>query len=144
MPGVILDDDMFAELISDSGGIHVNTTLQKLILKVKGLERVLLITDGNAVDIPAPPGLEQYTDLSFDPKGNLAGSKLTMDKACRNIMAHTGIGIREAFLLAARNPARVIGMDHEIGTIALGKKANLVFTYEHITVKNVMLEGTFV
>lgn len=139
-----LDEDMFAELISDSGAVHVSATLQKLILKAKGLERVLLITDGNAVDLPAPPGLEQYTDLSFDPMGNLAGSKLTMDKACRNVMTHTGIGIREAFLLAARNPARVIGMDHEIGTIAPGKKANLVFTDEHITVKNVMLEGIFI
>ena len=71
-------------------------------------------------------------------------SKLTMDKACHNVMTHTGIGIREAFLLAARNPGRVIGMDHEIGTIAPGKKANLVFTDEHITVKNVMLEGIFI
>ena len=139
-----LDDDMYAELISDSGAVHVSATLQKIILKVKGMDRVILITDSNAVDRPAPAGLEQYEDLSFDPMGRLAGSKLTMDKACRNIMTHTGIGIREAFLLAARNPARVLGMADEIGTVAPGKKANLVFVDDHFTVEEIMLEGEFV
>lgn len=139
-----LDDEMYAELICDSGAVHVSTTLQKLILKVKGLDKVILITDSNAVDLPAPPGLEQYTDLAFDPFGRLAGSKLTMDQACRNIMAHTGISMDKAFLLAARNPARAIGMDHEVGTVAAGKKANLVFADEAFTVKKVMLEGVFV
>ena len=139
-----LDDHMFAELISDSGAIHVNAALQKLILKIKGLERVILITDCNGADIPTPAGREQYTDLAFDPDGNLAGSKLTMDKACRNIMTHTGIGIREAFLLAARNPAKVIGMAEEVGTIAPGKKANLVFVDGQFAVKRVILEGEFV
>lgn len=139
-----LDDDMFAELISDSGGVHVSDTLQKLILKVKGTDRVILITDSNAVDLPAPAGLEQYDDLSFDPFGRLSGSKLTMERTCRNIRKVTGIGMAEAFLLAARNPARALGMDQEIGTVAQGKKANLVFVDEAFTVKRVMMEGEFV
>lgn len=44
--------------------------------------------------------------------------------------------------MAARNPAIAIGMDHEVGTVAAGKKANLVFMDEAFTVKKVMLEGT--
>ena len=138
-----LDDGMYAELISDSGAVHVSATLQKIILKIKGVDRVILITDSNAVDDPAPAGLEQYDDLSFDPMGRLAGSKLTMDKACRNIMTHTGVGIREAFLMAARNPARAIGLEAEVGTLAPGKKANLIFVDEDFCVKKVMLEGAF-
>lgn len=138
-----LDDNMFAELISDSGGVHVNPYLQRLILKIKGIEKVILITDSNAVDFDAPPDLKQYTDLSFDPFGRLAGSRLTMNKACRNIIKHTGIGIVEAFLLASRNPARAVGLVDEIGTIASGKKANLVFVDTDFNVKNVMLEGRF-
>ena len=59
-------------------------------------------------------------------------------------MRHTGISIDEAFLLAARNPARAVGLDHEVGTVAAGKKANLVFVDEAFTVKRVMLEGEFV
>jgi N-acetylglucosamine-6-phosphate deacetylase len=64
-----------------------------------------------------------------------------MDAACRNIMTHTNCGIAQAFLMAARNPARVIGMDHEIGTIEIGKKANLVMVDHRFHVKMTILEG---
>ena len=51
--------------------------------------------------------------------------------------------MNDAFILASRNPARVIGMDKEIGTIEAGKKANLVIIDESFNVKNVILEGIF-
>ena len=59
-------------------------------------------------------------------------------------MRHTGIDIDKVFLLAARNPARAVGLDHEVGTVAAGKKANLIFVDEGFAVKKVMLEGEFV
>ena len=62
---------------------------------------------------------------------------------CRNIMKHTGCSMVQAFLMASRNPAKAIGMDHEIGTIAPGKKANLVFTDDAFRIRRVMLNGTF-
>ena len=49
--------------------------------------------------------------------------------------------IAQAFLMAARNPARVIGLDHEIGTIEVGKKANLVIVDDRFNIKKVFLEG---
>jgi len=64
-----------------------------------------------------------------------------MDKACRNIMTHTNCGIAQAFLMASRNPARAIGLDHEIGTIEVGKKANLVVVDDRFNIKKVILEG---
>lgn len=136
-----LNDDMYAELISDSGGVHVPSNLQRLLLKIKGLDKVVLITDGNAVDFKAPPELAHFTDLAFDPYGRLAGSRLTMNKACQNIMKHTGVGIVEAFLFASRNPARAIGIDSQVGTIEKGKLANLVFVNGDFDVKKVMLQG---
>ena len=136
-----LNDNMYAELISDSGGVHVNSDLQKLILKVKGIDKVILITDCNHVKHNAPKALEKYDDLSFDPFGRLAGSKLTMNKACKNVIKHTGIDISKAFLLASRNPARAIGLDNEIGSIAVGKKANLVFVNDAFDVEKVIFEG---
>ena len=45
--------------------------------------------------------------------------------------------------MASRNPARMIGMDKEIGTIEPGKKANLVFMDDAFHVKKVMLDGIF-
>ena len=66
---------------------------------------------------------------------------MTMDAAYRNLMTHTGCSLQQAFLLASRNPARAIGLDHEIGTIAEGKKADLVFVDHTFRVKKVMHNG---
>ena len=139
----MLDPDMYAELICDSMGVHVNPDLQKLILKVKGIDKVVLISDSFVSTEPSSDRLLNVTDLMFDRNGNLCGSCLTMDVICRNIMKHTGCSMVQAFLMASRNPAKAIGMDHEIGTIAPGKKANLVFTDDAFRIRRVMLNGTF-
>lgn len=139
-----LDPDMYAELICDSGAVHVNPELQRLILQNKGIDKVVLISDCSgrkAGENPAPEGLRHMTDLSFDDQGNLGGSRLSMDMACRNIMTHTSCGIAQAFLMASRNPARSIGMDDEIGTIEAGKRADLVFVDDMFHVQKVMLSG---
>ena len=137
----LTDPDMYAELICDSSAVHVNKDLINLIVRTKGVDKVVLITDSFVSDLPAPEKLKHITDLIFDENSLLSGSKLTMNVACRNIMAHTNCGIAQAFLMASRNPARVIGLDHEIGTIEEGKLANLVFVDDVFNVKQVMLGG---
>lgn len=137
----LLDSEMYAELICDSLAIHVNPDLQKLLLQVKGIDKLVLISDSFVSAEPSPESLRHVTDLSFDAGGNLSGSRLTMDAACRNLMRHTDCSINDAFLAASRNGARVIGMDREIGTIAEGKLANLVFVDELFHVQQVMLRG---
>ena len=136
-----LDSDMYAEIICDSQGIHVNPDMIRLILKVKGMEKVILITDSFVSEEPGPKELEYIQDLVFDANGGLNGSRLTLDVACRNLMTHTNCGIAQAFMMAAGNPARVIGMEHEIGTIAVGKRANLVLVDDMFHVKKVLVGG---
>ena len=137
----LTDPDMYAELICDSGAVHVNKDLINLIVRTKGVDKVVLITDSFVSDLPAPEKLKHITDLIFDENCWLSGSKLTMNVACRNIMAHTNCGIAQAFLMASRNPARVIGLEDEIGTIEVGKRADLVFVDDVFNVKHVMLGG---
>ena len=137
----LLDRDMYAELISDSLAVHVNPDLQKLILQVKGIDKLVLISDSFVSAEPSPESMRHVTDLSFDAGGNLSGSRLTMDAACRNLMQHTGCSINDASLAASRNGARAIGMGKEIGTIEIGKLANLVFVDELFHVQQVMLRG---
>ncbi len=139
-----LDDDMYAEMISDSLAIHVHPDMQKLIIKIKGVDRVVLITDSTPNDGPNPPEYAHVTDLNFDRDGSLSGSKITLNTACRNVMHHTRCGITECFLMASRNPARVIGIDADYGTVEAGKKADLVFVTDDFTVKKVMKSGQFV
>ena len=140
----MLDDRMYAECICDSMGVHVSPELLRLLLKTIGMDRLILITDSFVSTETPPVRLKTVPDLSFDAAGNLCGSKLTMDLACRNLMRHTNCGIAQAFLLASRNPARAIGMDHEIGTIEKGKKADLVFCDDVFNVKQVMLNGKLI
>lgn len=134
--------DMYAELISDSCGIHVHPALQRMLLEIKGIHRVALITDSSMFSLPSPPQFSHVTDLNFDHRGNLSGSRLTMDMACRNIMSHTNCGIAQAFIMASLNPAKIIGLDHEIGSIEKGKLADLVFVDHRFRVLKVMTAGT--
>ena len=135
-----LEADIYAELISDSCGVHVCSDLQQMILQIKGVHRTVLITDSTGFTNPNPAHLAHVTDLNFDDRGGLAGSKLTMDQACRNMMASTNCGIAQAFLMASTNPARALGFD-DIGSVEVGKKGNLVFVDDRFRVQKVMLRG---
>ena len=137
------ENDVFCELISDSLGAHVSSEMQQLLLHNKGVNRIVLISDSTVFDekYPAPEGLEDAVDLNFDDKNQLAGSRLTMNMACKNIMSHTSCGIVQAFVMASLNPAKVIGLDSEIGSIFPGKIADLVFVDDRFNVKHVILEG---
>ena len=46
--------------------------------------------------------------------------------------------------MASRNPAEVAGLDKELGTVSVGKLANLVFVDENFNVNKVILEGDVV
>ena len=140
----LTEPDMYAELISDSLGIHVPGDLQRVILRAKGVDKVVLITDSTAYNNPAPEHYAHVVDINFDDRGKVAGSKLTMDMACRNIMAHTSCGIAEAFMMASGNPARAVGLYDELGSIDVGKKADLVFVDDMFNIKKVFLNGNIV
>ena len=135
------DNSIYTEMISDSCGIHVHPDMQKLLIHNKGIDKTVLITDSTNFAFPNPENLAHVTDLNFDHNGGIAGSKLTMDKACRNIMSSTNCGIAQAFIMAALNPAKAVGLGDELGSIEPGKLADLVFTDDRFNVKKVMLCG---
>jgi len=132
--------EMYAELICDSQGIHVHPEMQQLLLHTKGVNRVILVTDSTVYNNPVPEQYAHVQDLNFDHNGGIAGSKLTMDMACRNIMCHTNCGIAQAFLMASTNPARAVGLE-DVGSVAKGKVADLVFVADKFNVQKVMLAG---
>ncbi len=133
--------DVYTELISDSFGIHVHPEMQQLLLHNKGIHRVALITDSTIFDFETPEKYSHIKDLSFDHNGSLAGSKLTMDMSCKNIMTNTNCGIAQAFVMGATTPANAIGMGDEIGSIEKGKMADLVFVDDKFNVERVIQEG---
>ena len=144
--GVCVDEavnynrEIYAELICDSRGIHVDPYMLRLVRKIKGDDRIILISDAYACDGPIPPGYDDVFDLNFDHTGEIAGSKMTLDIACRNMMKHTGASIVNVFQFASYNPARAVGF-YDRGEIAVGMRADLVMVDYNVNVKKVILKG---
>ncbi len=144
--GVCVDEavnynrEIYAELICDSRGIHVDPYMLRLVRKIKGDDRIILISDAYACDGPIPPGYEDVFDINFDHTGEIAGSKMTLDISCRNMMKHTGASVVNVFQFASYNPARAVGF-LDRGEIAVGLRADLVMVDYNMNVKNVILKG---
>ena len=141
------NNEIYAELISDSMGIHVDPYMQRLVRKIKGDDRIILISD-QTIHEPIPvPGLEHVTDLNFtyrkDGRIDISGSKLTLNVACRNYMKHTGASIVDAFKVASYNPAKAVGLNDR-GEIREGLRADLIFVDIKMNVKTVILGGEVV
>ena len=128
---VMTIDHIRAELIADN--IHVHPAAMKVLVKVKGPDRVILVTDAIR-GAGMPEGdyrVDQRTITVQDgtarlPDGTLAGSVLTMDRALRNIMAATGLPLREAWPMTSWNAAKSIGVAQTKGSLEVGKDADLV------------------
>ncbi|MGI6161204.1 MAG: amidohydrolase family protein [Christensenellales bacterium] len=137
----LYDNDIYAELICDSQGIHVHPFMLRLVVKIKGIDRVILITDSFPIAGEAGPGIASAPDLGYDSEGHLAGSKLTMDQACRNMMKHTAYGLCHVIKFATINPARMARLDDEVGSLEAGKKANIIIIDDMININKVIFEG---
>ena len=112
----LAEDRLSASLIAD--GIHVPPEAIKVMLRAKGAERTILVTDATAA-AATPPGLygfagmaiEHATDGSVRTPGTsmLAGSALCLDQAVRNIVAWNLLSASGAIALASDNPRRLLG-----------------------------------
>ncbi|MBQ2875933.1 MAG: amidohydrolase family protein [Clostridia bacterium] len=135
-------DEMYTELICDKVGIHVSPYMLRLIKKIKGDDKIILIADAFVEHGPIPDGdlYEGATDINFDFMGEIAGSKMILDGPCHNIMIHTGASLCQAFKYASTNPAKLLGLKDK-GSIAKGNVANLITVDAEFNVKNVYLNG---
>ena len=148
--GVCVDEavnynrEIYAEVISDRRGIHVDPYMQRLIRRIKGDERIILITDCTCYEAPKPDhGYEGVDDINFDMEGEIGGSRVTLNGACRNMMIHTGASIVNVFNYASRTPARVTGFKDR-GEIKRGLRADLILVDGKMNVKTVILQGKVV
>lgn len=76
-----------------------------------------------------------------DGKKVMCGSNLSMLKAIRNCVEQLGISLDKALRMASLAPAKVLGIDHEVGLLKEGYLANLVAFDEKWSIKKVMFEG---
>ncbi len=104
--------------------IHVDPYMLRLVRRIKGDDRIILVSDACVFEGPVPEGYEGVTDICFDFEGEIAGSKLTLDVACRNMTKHTGASLVDVFNFASYNPAKCYGMTDR-GEISIGKRGTV-------------------
>ncbi len=123
-------DDVTCDIIAD--GIHLDRFVLELLMKIKGGDRLALISDAIAA---AGKGDGDYSiwgeiitvkdSRTSNSRGSIAGSVITMLDAVR-MMISIGVSDVEVARMASTNPVRLLGLDQECGTIAAGKRADLV------------------
>jgi N-acetylglucosamine-6-phosphate deacetylase len=144
--GAALDSDAYVSLICD--GIHLHPAFVRLVTKLKGFDRVCLITDAVSATGLAD-GTYYLGDLPVVvtngiarlPNGVLAGSTITMERAVQNFVKFTKCSLPEAIRCATLNPARLLGIDSEVGSINIGKWADLIVFDNDFDIKYVFFHG---
>lgn len=138
----LYNDELYTELICDKIGIHVQPYILRLTKKIKGDDKIILISD--ATDGAGPiPEKGDYTgadDLNFDFEGEISGTRITLDRACYNMMVHTGASLCQVFKYASTNPAKMLRYTDR-GRIAVGNVANLITVDHEFNVLDVYLYG---
>ncbi len=125
----MLVDELNCELIADT--IHVSVPAMKLLVKNKKADKISLISDAmRAKGIPdgeSELGGQKVFVKNGEARladGTLAGSVLRMNRAIENIVTKVGVPFEQAVDYATINPARLLGIDKEAGSIKVGKRAD--------------------
>lgn len=126
----LADDRLHCDLICD--GVHVHPDVVRIAVRAKG-GRVVLITDRVALpessaagDAFGTAGLHDDGIAIRRDDGRLAGSSLTLDRALRNVQQFGAMTYEDALAACTLRPARLLGLEREIGTLRPGARADLV------------------
>lgn len=147
MVAALLRNELKVELIAD--GIHVHPIVMKLLHNIKGSGGMILVTDAIRAS-GMPDGEYHFMDQKILVKnkkaylenGTLAGSTLTMENAVKTMVQDVEVPITDAVRMASLNGAKVLGVEHNKGILAVGKDADLVILDDDFVVQATIYEGT--
>lgn len=136
-----------AEIICD--GVHIHPSVVRSTFKMMGAKRMILISDSMRAT-GMPDGRYLLGGLEVDVKGNravlasngaLAGSATNLMDCMRTVVKKMGIPLETAVACATMNPAKAIGEYENYGSIAPGKKADVVLLDGELKIKDVIKGG---
>lgn len=143
--GAVLDSDITSEIICD--GIHTHFASLRILLKIKGVYKTVLITDcmraGGLKDGKYDLGGQAVFVKDRAARlanGALAGSTLKLNNAVYNAVKYLGVSLPDAVRMASVNPARVAGIK-EKGSLKEGYDADIVLFDNDVNIKNVFIKG---
>ncbi|WP_338868911.1 N-acetylglucosamine-6-phosphate deacetylase [Spirosoma sp. SC4-14] len=146
--------DMDVELIGD--GIHLPAPLLKLVYKIKGPDRIALITDAmraagmpegesmlgslkNGLAVIVEDGVAKLPDRTA-----FAGSVATTNQLVRNMVKLADVSLPDAVRMASTTPARIMGVDTRKGSLVTGKDADIVLFDQDFRVNATFVRGKLV
>ncbi len=144
----LLRDEVTCDMIAD--GVHLDRQTLQLLIKTKGADRLSLISDAIAA---AGRGDREYqiwdeqivvkNGRTQNSRGSIAGSVITMLDAVR-LMKSLGCSLLDLARMASLNPATLLGIDHECGSVEEGKRADLVALDDEFKVRLTIVGGEVV
>jgi len=148
-PGVVgaalSADNVSCELIADT--FHIDKGLFGLVSKIKG-DKLCLITDciraGGMPDGDYTLGGQPVRKEGIKclmPDGTIAGSVLKLNQAVKNLFENSDLTIFQAVNCASKNPAKAIGEDAEIGSVEVGKRADMIIMDENFNILTTIMNG---
>ncbi|MCX6337451.1 MAG: N-acetylglucosamine-6-phosphate deacetylase [Bacteroidetes bacterium] len=146
-----LIDEMDVEIIAD--GIHLPAPLLQLIYKIKGPDRIALITDAmrgagmpegesvlgnkdNGLKVLIEDGVAKLLDRTA-----FAGSVATTNRLVRTMIQMTDIPLIDAIKMMSTTPARIMGVHATKGSLDVGKHADIVLFNEQIEIDKTIIKG---
>jgi len=141
----LINEEVSVDVIAD--GIHLDASILKLILRNKGSERVSLISDAIAATGEGDGDYQIWGETisvkhgrTQNARGSIAGSVITMLDAVR-MMLSLKVSETKVAQMASTNPARLLGIDDDRGSIAEGKRADLVALDTNLRVHTTIIDG---
>lgn len=146
---VLSDDRLFAQVIAD--GVHVHPAVVNALVKAKGINRTILITDsiraagmGNGEYDLLGQTVSVKGNVARIASGSLAGSVLTMDQAVRNTMTFCDIPFAQAIQMASLTPAKSLNLHTERGALEPGLRADVTIFSQDYSVETTIVGGNIV
>ena len=151
MEATLYFDELTTEVIAD--GKHLTPELLRLAYKTKGPDRLALVTDSmRAVDLPdgeywfgaegTGERVRKMDGVGVTPDGlALASGAVGMDQCVRTMHRAAGVPLPEVIRMASLTPARILGVDADVGSLEVGKRADFVALDAELNVKQVYVGG---
>lgn len=147
-------DEMDVEIIAD--GIHLPEPLLKLVYKIKGPDKIALITDAmrGAAMPPGPSTLGSIHDglaviieddvAKLPDRSSFAGSIATANRLIKTMVTLANISIVDAVKMLTYTPARIMGILNKKGSLTVGKDADVVIFDNDFNVHYTLVNGEIV
>ncbi|MDL2225501.1 N-acetylglucosamine-6-phosphate deacetylase [Eubacteriales bacterium OttesenSCG-928-M02] len=150
---ILTTDGITTEVICD--GFLVDLAAVDVAIRCKGIDNIAIITDLSMAGlsdgdylrddgrwITVENGVSYAKGVDRRKDNTMSGSSITQNIGVRNIHKRLGYPLEDAIRMATVTPARILGLQHKIGSLQVGMDADIIVFDEDLTMQEVIVKGT--